>query len=69
MTDITELFARDPLLLSKQDITSIVEKFRESRHKFSLGNKTAGKTKALTAAEKRALELKDQLGSQLKFGI
>jgi len=52
MTDITELFARDPLSLSKQDIGVIVAKFRESRKAFNLGNARAGSTKPLTAKQK-----------------
>jgi len=52
MTDITELFARDPLSLSKQDIGVIVAKFRESRKAFNLGNVRAGSTKPLTAKQK-----------------
>ena len=52
MTDITELFARDPLSLSKQDIGIIVTKFRESRKAFNLGNVRAGSTKPKTAKQK-----------------
>lgn len=69
MTDITELFARDPLDLSKQDIVAIVAKFRESRHAFNLGNKRAGSTKPPTEAAKKVNALKEKLGSDLKFSI
>lgn len=69
MTDITELFARDPLDLSKQDIAAIVTKFRESRHAFNLGNRKAGSTKAPSAAEKKTNELKNALGDKLNFNI
>lgn len=69
MSDITELFARDPLSLSEQDIDTIVAKFRESRKAFNLGNMKAGSTKPPTAAQKKALELKDKLGDGLKFTI
>jgi len=69
MSDITELFARDPLQLTKDDISTIVNKFRESRSAFNLGNKRAGSTKPPTAAQKKAIELKDKLGDDLKFSI
>lgn len=45
MTDITELFARDPLKLTKEDIKEIVDIYRSKRYQFVLGDKTAGKTK------------------------
>jgi hypothetical protein len=57
MTDITELFARDPLELSKQDIAAIVSKFRESRKAFNLGNSRAGSTKPPTAKQKQTADL------------
>lgn len=37
MTDITELFSRDPLELSDQDIDSIIEEMRKKRHLFNSG--------------------------------
>jgi hypothetical protein len=40
MSDIAELFDRDPLLLSSQDIDTIVAYFREARAKHQLGLKT-----------------------------
>jgi hypothetical protein len=45
MTEIAELFARDPFDLTSDDITTIVEKLRAQRAQFNLGNKTAGKAK------------------------
>jgi len=69
MTDITELFARDPLDLAKQDIETIVAKFRESRKAFNLGNNKAGSTKPKTAAQKKNDALKDKLGGELKFDL
>jgi hypothetical protein len=36
--DLAELFARDPLELSKDDIRSIIEEMRKSRHAFNAGN-------------------------------
>lgn len=40
--DIAELFARDPLDLSKQDLASIVEKLRGQRVRFAAGFADAG---------------------------
>lgn len=45
MTDITELFARDPLKLTKPEVREIVEIYRAKRYQFVLGDKTAGSTK------------------------
>jgi hypothetical protein len=69
MTDITELFARDPLDLSKADLATVVAKFRESRKAFNLGNSRAGSTKPPTAAQKKVSDLKDKLGGNLKFDL
>ena len=52
MSDITELMSRDPLLLTKSDITEIVRVMRESRGKFAAGNMKAGSTKPLTEKAK-----------------
>ena len=46
MTELAELFARDPLDLTRDDINLIVQKFRDSRHQFVAGNKTAGTVNA-----------------------
>ena len=70
MTDITELFARDPLDLSKQDIAAIVAKFRESRKAFNLGNSRAGSTKPPTAKQKKAADLMAKVAaSGIKISI
>lgn len=42
--DIAELFARDPLQLTQEDIESICHHYREARQKNLLGDKKAGKT-------------------------
>ena len=69
-TDITELFARDPLDLSKQDIAIIVAKFRESRKAFNLGNTKAGSTKPPTAKQKKTNALMEKLSkSNVKIDI
>jgi hypothetical protein len=53
MSEISELFATDPLKLSEQDITKIVESIRGQRHRFVAGNKSAGSMKPKTAAAKK----------------
>lgn len=65
MTDIATLFARDPLTLTREDITAIVEEMRKSRHAFSLGNKKAGTTKPLTEKQKQMTALADKLDIKL----
>ena len=54
-TPLSELFARDPLKLSDQDIVSIVEQLRKQRKRFVHGDKSAGSprpTKAKIAQDK-----------------
>lgn len=60
-TDINELFSRDPMKLSDQDIDKIILEFRKRRNIFNASPATAaGKTKekTLTAKEKAASSLK-----------
>jgi len=61
MTDIATLFARDPLELTKEDISAIIEEMRKSRHAFNLGNKSAGSTKPKTPKQKEIAALVDKL--------
>lgn len=65
MTDLSQLFARNPLDLTKSDITALVEAFRKSRHQFSLGNATAGRTKPLSEKQQRLATLSDKLDIKL----
>ena len=44
-TPIAELFARDPLDLSKQDIEAVVAHFRASRIRYVQGDLSAGSSK------------------------
>lgn len=46
MSDLTELFNRDPLELTDPDIDAIIEKLRSMRHAFNAGAATAAKPKA-----------------------
>lgn len=52
MADVAELFARDPLDLTEDDLTTIVAEMRKSRHAFNLGNVKAGSTKPKTEKQK-----------------
>lgn len=70
MTDISELFSRDPLDLSKQDIEAIVKKFRESRKAFNLGNSRAGSTKPPTEKQKKNAALLAKIdGAGVKINL
>lgn len=60
-TDIAELFARDPLELSDLDIGRLVDKFREMRGQYSMGNAMAGSTKPKTAKQKTVQDLSAKL--------
>lgn len=57
MTDIAELFSRDPLTYTKEggEVRAIVEHMRKSRHQFNLGSMNAGRTKAPTSAKGKAV--------------
>ena len=46
MSDIQELFSRDPLELTQDDITKLVTRLRESRGQYNLGSMKAGSMKA-----------------------
>jgi len=63
--DMSELFRRDPLGYSKQDIEVIVARFRESRKQFDLGNKRAGSTKPLSPAQKKIADMGNALGLEI----
>lgn len=67
-TDISTLMGMDPLGLSDQDISTIVEALRANRHRFLAGNAKAGSMKPKTktvkqkAAEKSASIIGDITG-------
>ena len=65
MTDLSTLFARNPLDLTREDISTIIEAFRKSRHQFNLGNPKAGSTKPLTEKQKKIAALADKLDIKL----
>lgn len=61
MSDLAELFARDPLSLTNEDITHIIEEMRKSRHAFNAGNMKAGSTKPKTEKQQAIANLADKL--------
>lgn len=61
MTDLAELFSRDPLSLTDDNIRSIIEEMRKSRHAFNAGNAKAGSTKPKTEKQKTIAALADKL--------
>jgi hypothetical protein len=61
MTDLSELFARDPLQLTDPDIRTIVEEMRKSRHAFNAGNAKAGSTKPKTEKQKAIASLAEHM--------
>lgn len=65
MTDLAELFARDPLGLTDDDIRTIVEEMRKSRHAFNAGNPKAGSTKPKTEKQKAIASLAEKMNINL----
>lgn len=61
MSDLAQLFARDPLKLTDDDIKSIIEEMRKSRHAFNAGNAKAGSTKPKTEKQKAIASLAEKL--------
>lgn len=59
--DLAELFARDPLDLTDDDIRSIIEEMRKSRHAFNAGNMKAGSTKPKTEKQKTIASLAEKM--------
>lgn len=55
--DIQELFSRDPLSLTDDDLRTLVERFRAARKQFNLGNMKAGSTKPKTEKQKKTEDL------------
>lgn len=56
-SDILSLFQKDPLGLTRTDITAIITKMRASRSQFSLGATKAGSTKPPTKKQAATLEI------------
>lgn len=56
MTDLAELFARDPLDLTDTDIDTIIEQMRAARAKFALDEKMGIKPTGAPKRSKAAIE-------------
>lgn len=65
VNDLAELFARDPLQLTDDNIKSIIEEMRKSRHAFNAGNAKAGSTKPLTEKQKTIVNLAEKMNINL----
>ena len=67
MTDLANIFARDPLSYTKEggELTAIIKEMRAKRAQFNMGNINAGSTKPVTEKQKQILSLKDSLGIEL----
>lgn len=65
-TDLAELYCRDPLKLSQQDIEEIIKAQRASRGQFSLGNMKAGRAAKPVTEMAKALSV---LASKLELKL
>jgi hypothetical protein len=61
MSEIGELFTRDPLSLTKPDLDLIIARYREARTQFTLGVKAAGATKKIKTDAPKITNLDDLL--------
>lgn len=58
MSTLAELFSRDPLKVTRQEITEImVAEFRRKRAQFNLGAQQAGSTKKVSESVKAAVKI------------
>ena len=62
MSDIAEIFSKDPLSLTKADRAEIIAKYREARTQFTLGAKQAGATKKIKEKGPKITNIDDLLG-------
>ena len=57
MSTLAELFSRDPLKVTREEITEImVVEFRKKRAQFNIGAQQAGSTKKLSESAKAAVK-------------
>jgi len=61
VSDIADIFARDPLKLTRDDILAVIKEFRAKRSAFNLGNVKAGSTKPLTEKQQAIADLSAKL--------
>lgn len=65
MTDLAELFSRNPLELSPADLDQIIQEMRGMRHAFNAGNMKAGSTKTPKKESESILDKLDLKGIDL----
>lgn len=53
MSDISELFQRDPKKISREELERMVEEYRKKRAQFNLGNLQAGRAKPTKTTAKQ----------------
>ena len=46
MSEISDLMAKDPLSMTREDITTIIQKYRDDREKFMVSGKATRTPKA-----------------------
>ena len=51
MSDIQELFQKDPLQLTQEDLKEMVMYYRDRRNQFNLGDTQAGSAKKIKKAD------------------
>lgn len=61
MSELAEIFAKDPQEYSKQDLREVIAAMREARVSFNKGNMKAGNTKPRTEKQKQHAELAQSL--------
>jgi hypothetical protein len=62
MSELSELFDRDPLLLNDQDIGTIVARMREAQAQYELGVKVSLVPKAPKAKSAKTVDMLKDLG-------
>jgi len=67
-TPLSELYARDPLELSRSDVMQIVTKLRAQRKQFVAGNMTVGKAPSKKSAVQKKSEAASKVVGELDLG-
>lgn len=69
MSEISELFARDPLKLTRPDREQIVQYYRDNRAKYFLGTPKEPKPPKLTAEERKAQKALESPKEKIKLEL
>lgn len=65
MSDLSELFARDPLRLTNEDVAAIIKRMREAQAQFELGLKSPIAERPKRAPKAPKVDLLKDLGLSL----